>query len=161
MKRFTCPGLNNHDGEATCFSRIEDTGIPALQEWTRYLASWAADRDAKLFLARLNALSKSIQSWADASTQLTIEDIHSFRNKWKTPDAANDIHNIVMKHRAAMLDDAVESEDGDDDQADVADSEDGDEDEVDGENSEDGLGEDSTTGIVTILSKVSLECLVL
>lgn len=91
-------------GEPTCFTNVNDTGIPSLQQWCRDLTVSSRERAARTFLKSIKTFAKSIQQYVEAGKEVTQQDRELLREKWET-----------------SLVDAVDEEDLDD--------EDGDEDE--------------------------------
>ncbi|KAK0453568.1 hypothetical protein EV421DRAFT_2030518 [Armillaria borealis] len=74
------------DGEPTCFSNIDDTGIPALQEWCHALTLSSRERSARTFLAHLQTFSVSIQTYVNGISGVTATDREALRSKWESTD---------------------------------------------------------------------------
>ncbi|KAK0191014.1 hypothetical protein F5146DRAFT_1196144 [Armillaria mellea] len=74
------------DGEPTCFSNIDDTGIPALQEWCHALTLSSRERSARSFLAHLQTFSMSIQTYVNGISSVTATDREVLRSKWESTD---------------------------------------------------------------------------
>jgi hypothetical protein len=49
------------DGEPVCFTDVNDTGIPALLEWTRQLTADSQERAARTFVERLSSFARQVQ----------------------------------------------------------------------------------------------------
>lgn len=74
------------DGEPACFSNIDDTGIPALQEWCHALTLSSRERSARTFLAHLQTFSVSIQTYVNGISGVTATDREALRSKWESTD---------------------------------------------------------------------------
>ncbi|KAK0486897.1 hypothetical protein EDD18DRAFT_1192269 [Armillaria luteobubalina] len=74
------------DGEPTCFSNIDDTGIPALQEWCHALTLSSRERIAQSFLAHLQTFSVSIHTYVNGISGVTATDREALRSKWESTD---------------------------------------------------------------------------
>ncbi|KAJ8086531.1 hypothetical protein PM082_005354 [Marasmius tenuissimus] len=89
---FTCSSrdyvrLNKQvkgDGEPTCFSRAEDTGIPDLQKWCHTLTSTSRGRTARVFLHQLKTFSNSIVGYIRGIGEVTPADRDSLRQQWES-----------------------------------------------------------------------------
>ncbi|KAK1224421.1 hypothetical protein PQX77_012717 [Marasmius sp. AFHP31] len=89
---FTCSSrdyvrLNKQvkgDGEPTCFSRAEDTGIPDLQKWCHTLTSTSRGRTARVFLHHLKTFSNSIVGYIRGIGEVTPADRDSLRQQWES-----------------------------------------------------------------------------
>ncbi|KAH7922469.1 hypothetical protein BV22DRAFT_1106623 [Leucogyrophana mollusca] len=89
---FTCSsrdyvrlkGQVKGDGEATCFSNVEDTGIPALQQWCHQLTVSSRERAARNFLSRLKAFSTSVRVYVEGIGDVTAVDREELREKWES-----------------------------------------------------------------------------
>lgn len=83
------------DGDPTCFTNAEDTGIPALQEWCHQLTLSSRERLNKAFLAHLQTFSVSVRSYVEGIRGVTTEDRNALRAQWETgememPDEESD-----------------------------------------------------------------------
>ncbi|KAK0206486.1 Dynamin family-domain-containing protein [Desarmillaria ectypa] len=74
------------DGDPACFSNVEDTGIPALQEWCHALTLSSRERSARNFLAHLQTFSVSIQTYMNGISGVTATDREALRSKWESTD---------------------------------------------------------------------------
>lgn len=73
-------------GEDTCFLNIEDTGIPALQQWCHRLTVASRERVARPFLTRLSAFSSSLKAYAQGVGNVTADDRALLQDRWETAD---------------------------------------------------------------------------
>ncbi|KAK0490958.1 hypothetical protein IW261DRAFT_1434849 [Armillaria novae-zelandiae] len=78
------------DGEPTCFSNIDDTGIPALQQWCHALTLSSRERSARTFLAQLQTFSVSIQTYVNGISGVTATDREALRSKWESTNSELD-----------------------------------------------------------------------
>ncbi|KAF9055172.1 hypothetical protein BDZ89DRAFT_1055778 [Hymenopellis radicata] len=91
---FTCSsrdyvrltGQVSGDGDPTCFSNVEDTGIPALQEWCHTLTLSARERSVKAFFKHLETFSASVQAYVEGIRGVTPADREALREKWETAE---------------------------------------------------------------------------
>ncbi|KAJ7179922.1 hypothetical protein C8R43DRAFT_870220 [Mycena crocata] len=74
------------DGEPTCFSNIEDTGIPRLQDWCHRLTRTSRERTAKIFLKELSVFATSVRQYVAGIGEVTATDRASLRDKWESGD---------------------------------------------------------------------------
>ncbi|RXW25223.1 hypothetical protein EST38_g555 [Candolleomyces aberdarensis] len=89
---FTCSsrdyvrlkGQVKGDGEPTCFSNVEDTGIPAVQQWCHQLTIASRERAARNFLTHLSTFAKSVQSYVQGIGDVTAVDREELREKWES-----------------------------------------------------------------------------
>ncbi|KAF8076309.1 hypothetical protein FPV67DRAFT_1664591 [Lyophyllum atratum] len=72
------------DGEPTCFSNAEDTGIPELQQWCHQLTVSSRERAARNFLAHLKTFTTSVQSYVRGIGDVTVVDRNALREKWES-----------------------------------------------------------------------------
>lgn len=73
------------DGEATCFTNVEDTGILELQKWCHCLTSVARERASKRFLGRLRMFAQQVQSYIQTIGDTSAANRLALRKKWETP----------------------------------------------------------------------------
>ncbi|KAH8084308.1 hypothetical protein BXZ70DRAFT_957636 [Cristinia sonorae] len=91
---FTCSsrdyskirGQVKGDGEPVCFSDVNDTGIPQLQQWCHSLTFPSRERTATNFLARLRTFVASIQSYVQDVSDVTPADREALRARWESAD---------------------------------------------------------------------------
>ncbi|KAF8913833.1 hypothetical protein CPB84DRAFT_1757667 [Gymnopilus junonius] len=89
---FTCSsrdyvrlkGQVKGDGGASCFSNVDDTGIPDLQKWCHQLTISSRERSARTFLTHIKAFAQSIQSYVQGIGDVTAIDRESLREKWES-----------------------------------------------------------------------------
>jgi len=72
------------DGQPSCFSNINDTGIPDLQQWCHKLTISSRERAARTFMAHLKAFTQSVQSYVQGIGDVTAIDRESLREKWES-----------------------------------------------------------------------------
>lgn len=91
---FTCSsrdyvrvkGQVKGDGEPTCFTNTEDTGIPALQRWCHQLTVASRERSARTFFAQLRVFITGVESYIQGITGVTVTDRESLRQRWESND---------------------------------------------------------------------------
>ncbi|KAJ7591152.1 hypothetical protein C8J56DRAFT_934806 [Mycena floridula] len=83
-------GQIKSDGPPSCFTDVEDTGVPQLQKWVHELTQASRGRSAKQLLARLQTFSQSVTSALTGINGVTPQDRNTLRDRWesKTADAA-------------------------------------------------------------------------
>ncbi|KAG7097036.1 hypothetical protein E1B28_004429 [Marasmius oreades] len=89
---FTCSSrdyvrLNNQvegDGEPSCFSNTEDTGIPELQRWCHTLTVSSRSRTARVFFNQLKTFANSIGSYIRGIGEVTVADRETLRRQWES-----------------------------------------------------------------------------
>ncbi|KAG2146754.1 hypothetical protein DEU56DRAFT_786239 [Suillus clintonianus] len=89
---FTCSsrdyvritGQVEGDGDPSCFSNIQDTGIPALRQWCHQLTVSSRSRAAKQFHTHLKTFANSVRVYVDGIGDVTIADRESLREKWES-----------------------------------------------------------------------------
>ncbi|KJA29987.1 hypothetical protein HYPSUDRAFT_196279 [Hypholoma sublateritium FD-334 SS-4] len=91
---FTCSsrdyvrltGQVKGDGGSSCFSNVEHTGVPALQQWCHQLTIASRERAARTFLTHVKAFAQSIQSYVEGNGEVTASDRENLREKWESRD---------------------------------------------------------------------------
>jgi hypothetical protein len=78
------------DGEPSCFSNAEDTGIPDLQKWCHQLTISSRERAARNFLAHLKTFATSVQSYVQGIGDVTAIDRELLREKWESGNVDRD-----------------------------------------------------------------------
>ena len=79
------PGQVKGDGGPTCFTNIQDTGIPKLQEWCRStLTAKSRQRSARHFLDQIRVFVTSVKSYTINSAEIGKEDKDALRVIWQT-----------------------------------------------------------------------------
>ncbi|KAF6762688.1 hypothetical protein DFP72DRAFT_876603 [Ephemerocybe angulata] len=94
---FTCSsrdyvrlkGQVKGDGSPSCFSNVDHTGIPALQEWCHQLTIASRERAARGFLTHLGTFARSIQSYVQGIGDVTAIDREALRDKWESRGFVN------------------------------------------------------------------------
>ncbi|KAL5487951.1 hypothetical protein ACEPAI_6059 [Sanghuangporus weigelae] len=72
------------DGNPSCFSNIEDTGIPELQKWCHSLTIKSRERAARNFRNQLRVFTTSIKSYIDSFAMVSEADREALRQKWES-----------------------------------------------------------------------------
>ncbi|KAG2077497.1 hypothetical protein BDR04DRAFT_1196025 [Suillus decipiens] len=99
---FTCSsrdyiritGQVKGDGDPSCFSNVEDTGIPSLRQWCHQLTSSSRSRAAKQFHTHLKTFANSVRIYVDGIGDVTIADRESLREKWEsTPQGGEGMYD--------------------------------------------------------------------
>lgn len=74
------------DGDSSCFSNLEDTCIPALQEWCHALTVSSRERAARNFLTQLKTFGNSVKTYVQGIGEITGEDRALLREKWESTE---------------------------------------------------------------------------
>jgi hypothetical protein len=72
------------DGEPTCFSHVNDTGIPALQKWCHTLTGSSRERAARSFLTHLKTFANSVRQYVECAGEVTEADRSALKDKWES-----------------------------------------------------------------------------
>lgn len=72
------------DGESSCFTKVDDTGIPALQQWCHSLTVSSRERAARNFLTHLKTFTNSVRTYVQGIGDVTAADRESMREKWES-----------------------------------------------------------------------------
>lgn len=82
------------DGEPSCFSNVDDTGVPALQEWCHQLTLSSRQRSARAFFAHLRTFATTVETYVRGIGDVTEADRAALREKWSSSgySAGNDPH---------------------------------------------------------------------
>ena len=72
------------DGEASCFSNIEDTSVPALQKWCHQLTISSRERAARNFLSHLKTFANSVRAYVQGIGDVTTADRTLLRERWES-----------------------------------------------------------------------------
>lgn len=72
------------DGDPTCFTKVDDTGIPALQEWCHKLTVSSRSRAARNFLTHLNTFAKNVRVFLQGIGEVTEADRLAMRDQWES-----------------------------------------------------------------------------
>ena len=78
------PGQVKGDGEPSCFTKVEDTSIPALQQWCHKLTISSRSRAARNFLSHLTTFAKSIRVFLQGIGDVTEADRAAMKEKWES-----------------------------------------------------------------------------
>ncbi|CAL1702209.1 unnamed protein product [Somion occarium] len=80
------------DGDSTCFTNVQDTGVPELQEWCHTLTVSSRERAARNFLTHLKTFANSVRSYFQGIGDVTVGDRETLREKWESsmPDDMDD-----------------------------------------------------------------------
>lgn len=77
-------GQAKGDGDPSCFTKTEDTGVPALQEWCHHLTVSSRERAARNFLTHLKTFANSVKTYVEGVGDVTAADRESLRAKWES-----------------------------------------------------------------------------
>lgn len=72
------------DGDPTCFTKVDDTGIPALQEWCHNLTISSRSRAARSFLTHLTTFAKNVRMFLQGIGDVTEEDRLAMKDLWES-----------------------------------------------------------------------------
>lgn len=117
---FTCSardyvrikGQVKGDGDPTCFTKPEDTGIPELQEWCHHLTVSSRERAARAFLTHLKAFATQVKSYVQGIGDVTAADREALREKWESNIGDEDDDDMGMGfYGSSMWDDPYSDED--------------------------------------------------
>ncbi|TFK83640.1 hypothetical protein K466DRAFT_528541 [Polyporus arcularius HHB13444] len=89
---FTCSardyvrikGQVKGDGDPTCFTKVDDTGVPALQEWCHQLTISSRSRAARNFLTHLNTFAKNVRVFLQGVGEVTEADRLAMKDQWES-----------------------------------------------------------------------------
>ncbi|TFY80874.1 hypothetical protein EWM64_g3143, partial [Hericium alpestre] len=89
---FTCSsrdyvrlkGQVKGDGEPTCFSNVDHTGIPELQDWCHSLTVSSRERAARGFLTHLKTFANSVKQYIECAGEVTESDRAALKAKWES-----------------------------------------------------------------------------
>ena len=92
------------DGEPSCFSSIEDTGVPELQQWCHSLTVSSRERAAKNFLTHLKTFANSVCTYVQGIGDVTVADREALREKWESsmPDDNSDENDWALDDPLGM-----------------------------------------------------------
>jgi hypothetical protein len=77
------------DGDPSCFSNVQDTGIPDLQSWCHKLTVSSRERAARNFLSHINTFATSIETYVRGIGDVTVSDREALREKWESSATGN------------------------------------------------------------------------
>ncbi|TFK55750.1 hypothetical protein OE88DRAFT_1804556 [Heliocybe sulcata] len=72
------------DGDPACFSNVEDTGVPAVQQWCHTLTISSRERAARNFLTHLKTFANAVRSYVEGIGEVTEIDRATLREKWES-----------------------------------------------------------------------------
>ncbi|KAJ7744514.1 hypothetical protein DFH07DRAFT_25631 [Mycena maculata] len=72
------------DGDPTCFSNVEDTGIPELQQWCHALTKSSRERAAERFLQQAVVFANGVKDYVAGIGDVTAADRDSLKDRWET-----------------------------------------------------------------------------
>jgi hypothetical protein len=84
ISRISLTGQVKGDGQPSCFSDVEDTGIPGLQNWCHNLSIDAREQSAHNLLDCLRTFAKSIQTYVEGIGDVTNADRETLRRQWES-----------------------------------------------------------------------------
>jgi hypothetical protein len=74
------------DGEPSCFTQVEDTCIPVLQDWCHKITGSSRERSARNFLTHIKIFSNSVRAYIEGFSEVTETDRATLRAKWESFD---------------------------------------------------------------------------
>lgn len=75
------------DGEPSCFTNVDDAGVPELQRWCHTLTVKSRERSARSFRNQLRVFATSVKSYIDNVGKVSEADKEALREKWEsTPE---------------------------------------------------------------------------
>ncbi|KDQ65115.1 hypothetical protein JAAARDRAFT_188367 [Jaapia argillacea MUCL 33604] len=78
------------DGDPTCFSSVEHTGVPELQKWCQTLTVSSRERAARSFLNHLKTFANSVRTYVEGIGEVTETDREALREKWESTPQDDD-----------------------------------------------------------------------
>ncbi len=72
------------DGDPTCFTKTDDTGVPALQQWCHQLTVSSRSRAARTFLSHLTTFAKTVRVFLEGIGEVTETDRLAMRDQWES-----------------------------------------------------------------------------
>ncbi|RPD61950.1 hypothetical protein L226DRAFT_613292 [Lentinus tigrinus ALCF2SS1-7] len=89
---FTCSardyvrikGQVKGDGDPTCFTKVDDTRIPALQEWCHHLTVSSRSRAARNFFTHFNTFAKNVHVFLKGIGEVTEADRLAMKDQWES-----------------------------------------------------------------------------
>ncbi len=76
------------DGDPICFSSLDDTGVPELQEWCKKLTVASRERGARNFRNHLRVFATSVKTYVESFGTVSESDRTSLRDQWQTKMAS-------------------------------------------------------------------------
>ncbi|KLO16323.1 hypothetical protein SCHPADRAFT_823334 [Schizopora paradoxa] len=81
------------DGEPSCFSSINDTGVPELQEWCKTLTVASRERGARSFRNHLRVFATSVKTYIQSFGTVSESDRTTLRDQWQTKQRLVQMNN--------------------------------------------------------------------
>ncbi|KZV83402.1 hypothetical protein EXIGLDRAFT_754416 [Exidia glandulosa HHB12029] len=78
------------DGDPTVFDGLEDTGIPALQQWTRSLTESSRLRSAQQFLRQIQTFANSVNTYVESINDVSVVDRLALRDRWASDELGSE-----------------------------------------------------------------------
>ncbi|KAJ7228734.1 hypothetical protein GGX14DRAFT_414563 [Mycena pura] len=91
------------DGDPTCFTNVQDTGIPDLQEWCHHLTKSTREHAARKFLTQLAAFAKDVKQYVFGVGGVTLGDREMLREKWESGEQPAQAPDVEEDPFAAIL----------------------------------------------------------
>lgn len=82
------------DGDPSCFTKVEDTGVPELQKWCHTLTVSSRERAARNFLVHLKTFANSIKSYVSDNGDVTAADRLALREKFESTQEDDEDDNM-------------------------------------------------------------------
>ncbi|KAJ2936142.1 hypothetical protein H1R20_g952, partial [Candolleomyces eurysporus] len=94
-------GLIDGHGEPSCFTDVEQTGVPALQERCSESTAGSRHRAAQEFLNRLSAFVGTVKTYIEHLGEATVEHQKALRKHWESRDPKAKCPNAKLRWRVA------------------------------------------------------------
>lgn len=72
------------DGDPSCFSSVDDTGVPEVQEWCKKLTLASRERGARNFRNHLRVFATSVKTYIESFGTVSESDRTALRDQWQT-----------------------------------------------------------------------------
>ncbi|KAF7313741.1 hypothetical protein HMN09_00531200 [Mycena chlorophos] len=72
------------DGDPSCFTNVNDTGIPEVQKWVKTLTVSSREHAARTFLTQLKTFAADVRSFAAENISVTPAERDALREKWES-----------------------------------------------------------------------------
>ncbi|KAF6763822.1 hypothetical protein DFP72DRAFT_484423 [Ephemerocybe angulata] len=92
------------DGEASCFSKLGDTGIPAVQKWCHDLTLGYRREAAEEFLTRLDDLTRNVKMYVEHMQNGYISGVNrnTVRSKWDSSIAVEGVSRRLKREFSVL-----------------------------------------------------------
>ncbi|TFY71113.1 hypothetical protein EVG20_g1901 [Dentipellis fragilis] len=103
-------GFIKREGDASCFTRMDHTGIPALRTWCHALAAPAREKATGRLFTLLQSLAESVQRYVHSAGEHDDMDVVGLKVKWGE-DSTNDqsaVGSRLYKDFEKLVDEVVE-----------------------------------------------------